>query len=224
MATSALTGSVASGSLKTNFPFSSNDTITFGTKKNSNPLPVSLLDFNAECIDKGVTLEWATASETNNDFFTIEKSDNATDWEKLGEVDGAGNSTIRTNYSFTDNNNANTAKYYRLKQTDFNGEYKYFTPLAIECGGMDNMNVEIYPNPFQQQVYLNISNLSTPIVHVTICNIVGKVIYEQHFDNIQGQRLFASFNLQDMDCGMYFIEVNCGANKRNFKIVKDQKE
>jgi len=98
------------------------------------PLPIELLSFTANADHEFVRLHWATATETNNDFFTIERSTNLNDWEVLGFIDGAGNSSRPLQYVFTDYNPLSGISYYRLKQTDYDGKYEYFGPLAMQQG------------------------------------------------------------------------------------------
>lgn|GEM_PF-835930 len=108
------------------------------------PLPIELLSFTANVVHESVRLNWATATETNNDFFTIERSTNLNDWEVLGFVDGAGTSSRPLHYSFTDYNPMAGVSYYRLKQTDYDGKFEYFGPLAIQQGlHIDDMSFKV---------------------------------------------------------------------------------
>ncbi|HSV76459.1 MAG TPA: hypothetical protein VLH37_05450 [Bacteroidales bacterium] len=96
------------------------------------PLPIELLSFSVNAGTESVLLNWETATETNNDFFTIERSTDVQNWEILGYVDGAGNSNKPLSYSFTDSQPLEGISYYRLKQTDFDGKYEYFGPVAAQ--------------------------------------------------------------------------------------------
>ncbi len=109
--------------------------ITIASNNSATPLPVELNTFTAEKLSKGNLLKWTTASELNNDFFTIEKLADSTQFESVGIVDGAGNSNQLMEYSLLDNNVRNIINYYRLKQTDFNGDYVYsdLTHLVNLC-------------------------------------------------------------------------------------------
>jgi len=96
------------------------------------PLPIELNSFSAEAADHSIELKWETATETNNDFFTIERSPDVQNWEIIGYVDGAGNSNRPLSYSFTDSQPLDGISYYRLKQTDYDGKYEYFGPVAVQ--------------------------------------------------------------------------------------------
>lgn len=117
------------------------------------PLPIELLSFEAQEVNWGqVQLTWSTATETNNDFFTVERSQDLQVWERIGEVAGAGNSNTGLNYSLSDPAPAGGLNYYRLKQTDFNGDFSYSEVVAAE--------VEIpaqpilYPNPAKEAIFI----------------------------------------------------------------------
>ncbi|PKR80526.1 hypothetical protein CW751_09125 [Brumimicrobium salinarum] len=91
------------------------------------PLPIELISFSADesAFKNQVDLNWSTASEKNNDFFTLEKSTNGKDWELLKTLNGAGNSTHTLKYRWTDQSPYSGISYYRLKQTDFDGKFSY---------------------------------------------------------------------------------------------------
>ncbi|MDG1475608.1 MAG: BNR-repeat neuraminidase N-terminal domain-containing protein, partial [Vicingaceae bacterium] len=88
-------------------------------------LPIELLSYSVACTGNTVQLDWITASELNNDYFTIERSVDAINFEAIATVDGSGNSSSIHNYSWSDDNPINGTVYYRLKQTDFNGAFEY---------------------------------------------------------------------------------------------------
>ncbi|MFH2143515.1 MAG: hypothetical protein ABIJ97_13905, partial [Bacteroidota bacterium] len=101
-------------------------------------LPIELLSFTASCISGVVKCNWATASELNNDYFTIEKSMDATVFEQVGTMQGADNSNTTLYYEFIDNlsynwEGAGRWAYYRLKQTDYDGTYKYSDVVSVNC-------------------------------------------------------------------------------------------
>lgn len=95
-------------------------------------LPIELLSFSGVKVENSNELKWTCASEINNDFFTIERSSDGILYTEIGVVDGAGTSSSITNYTFYDHNPPKTINYYRLKQTDFNGQTEYFEPIVID--------------------------------------------------------------------------------------------
>ena len=110
-------------------------------------LPIELVSFDAQAIDNVVQLNWLTASESDNSFFTIERSNDGFNFETLGYLDGAGNSSSKRTYTFNDRNPAEGINFYRLKQTDFSGDYSYSEVKAINIE-MENLNgIWIQSNP-----------------------------------------------------------------------------
>ncbi len=101
---------------------------------NSDPLPIELVRFAGECGDGSIELKWTTWTETNNDFFTVERSNNGTDFEVVDVIEGAGNSNQSITYNAIDNLPYGGTSYYRLKNTDFNGKHEYSEILAVTCG------------------------------------------------------------------------------------------
>ena len=131
--------------------------------KAAGALPIELLSQSAKCTDKGVEFSWSTATETNNDYFTIERSADGYIFEELGTVKGAGNSNQVLSYSFIDDNFTHNFYYYRLKQTDFDGTSITKPVLALGCENEDVTNLSIgygashistvLNNPIQGNVY-----------------------------------------------------------------------
>lgn len=95
-------------------------------------LPVDLLYFAGKRNGAFNELTWATVSESNSDYFVVEKSKNGSDFEYLSQVNGGGNSTARLDYSIWDNSPFEEVTYYRLKQVDFDGNENYSTTISIE--------------------------------------------------------------------------------------------
>jgi hypothetical protein len=96
------------------------------------PLPIALLDFYVESLGNYNKVTWTTASEHNNDFFTIEKSNNGNSFFPITKYPGAGNSAHPINYSFFDYDVLPTINYYRLKQTDYNGDNETFFIVSVD--------------------------------------------------------------------------------------------
>jgi len=164
-------------------------------------LPIELFSFTAECSSQKVFLKWSTASEKNNDFFTLEHSLDAIHWSDLGKVIGAGNSIVKTNYSFTDEEVYNVISYYRLKQTDFEGQYKYTPILFFNSCAEIGQDIFIYPNPGNGKIKLYYNGDYKAIRDVFIYNSFGETIY--HSETYQ-----LGIDLFDKPEGVYFVHFN----------------
>jgi hypothetical protein len=95
-------------------------------------LPIELLYFSGVVCETGNRLYWSTASESNNDYFNIEKTKDGNIWKSIEIIDGAGNSSNQLYYSFVDEDVESIINYYRLKQTDYDGKFKYSDIISID--------------------------------------------------------------------------------------------
>lgn len=107
-------------------------TMTGGASLNCSPLPIELIGFDGYPKDGYNLLTWVCASEINNDFYTIEKSIDGVTWTSLSNIEAAGTTNTPTLYEYKDFNPYKIINYYRLKQTDYNGSYKYYDIIAID--------------------------------------------------------------------------------------------
>lgn len=131
---------------------SSFGTFTLGSTTSNNPLPIELLSFTANECENAVCLEWQTASEINNDFFTLEKSIDGVAWQSFITLLGAGNSHSTINYNAIDKDPFSGLSYYRLKQTDFNGDFEYSPIVSVFLENQHDQGVTVYPNPASKYV------------------------------------------------------------------------
>jgi hypothetical protein len=97
------------------------------------PLPVELIDFIGEYYNNGIKLYWSTASEINNDYFVLSKSFDGTNYQALTRIRGRGNSNSLTEYIYVDYDVCDTIVYYKIKQVDYDGNYKEYDPIAFKC-------------------------------------------------------------------------------------------
>ena len=126
----------------------------FGSGSSGNALPIDLISFTGEVIEEIepiVLLNWVVASQVNNDYFTIERSRDVYEWEILETITGAGNSNTQISYSLIDDNALRGTSYYRLSQTDYDGETKIFQPIAITIKG-ERKEIEKRTNLLGQSV------------------------------------------------------------------------
>jgi hypothetical protein len=138
-----------------------------------NPLPVEIVDFAVYPCDSHACLSWTTASETRNDYFTIERSNNGLHFETLGKVKGAGNYSGLQKYMMEDGNPYAGISYYRLKQTDFDGTSKYFKTVSFYLS-RDIADFDIFPNPVETNKCM-VKTKQVP-VSLHIYNMLGERI------------------------------------------------
>ncbi|MBO4542028.1 MAG: chitobiase/beta-hexosaminidase C-terminal domain-containing protein [Bacteroidales bacterium] len=184
--------------MKDEYHPAASDIIMFRTDAN---LPVELLYFHATCMGDAVQFEWATASETNNEYFTIERSSDAVNYEEVARIQGAGTTSQRNDYSFMVDNNSTAITYYRLRQTDIDGKYEIFTPIAIQCqNDKAATEISIYPVPANDQV--NIFSSNSPMTRIEIYSIMGAKVAEEQAEGNQ-----TTLHIGNLARGVYAVKV-----------------
>ena len=170
------------------------------TMTNNSPLPVELIGFNVRATKNEVELTWATASETNNDYFTIERSGDGRSFEEIGSIPGKGNSNLRNEYSFSDNKPLTGTSYYRLKQTDFDGQFSYSDIRQIEFkkAGV----IKIYPTIAKDLLTIEMDETNEAAT-VKIADINGHILKEINF--IEAYK--STIQVNDLSSGFYFITI-----------------
>lgn len=185
------------------------------------PLPIKLLYFKAECNNSAVDLSWTTATETNNHFFTIQKSHDGNYWENLAVVQGAGNSSTEKHYNYSDDSNPGLLTYYRLKQTDFNGDSETFVPTAANCGLNEANQVMVFPNPVSGNLSITFFNTDADNIQVELTDVLGKRIYASTIDNAYATGSH-TLNMEKLSDGVYFLKFTADDYTYTEKIVKRQ--
>ncbi len=163
---------------------------------NTNPLPVTLTEFEVECNQNLIEISWTTTTEINNDYFVIEKSFDANTFFELATVQGAGNSNSTINYSITDDSYNGTV-YYRLKQVDFNGATTYYHIKTVNC---NNSSISIYPNPANEKITINTKNFNN--AYVEIYNSIGKLVFRKELKSE-----LTELQTAELSQGMYMLSL-----------------
>lgn len=183
----------------------------------TSPLPIELINFNARLIDDKVKLEWSTITETNNDYFTIEKSLDGEKWNALGVVDAAGNSNQILNYQFFDYNLVQGFQFYRLKQTDFNGKYEFSKIVSVNYMLNNTTETSLYPNPTDGTFIFSIKGGETENISIRLYNVYGQVIMQK--TKLSGNNF--SFDLSEFADGIYYFEASFNGIIKRYKLVKN---
>ncbi|GIV41031.1 MAG: hypothetical protein KatS3mg034_0341 [Vicingaceae bacterium] len=154
----------------------------------NDPLPVELLHFTARCEDGNILLQWATASEINNQWFILEKSINGSEWTQLATLPGNGNSNVIQNYDYIDNISGET-NYYRLWQQDYDGNLKLVAQTAASCPVKNNqLSIQsVYNQGNQTIISVNIPDQGEYFVE--IFDATGKLIYLKHLPLMEGNQI-----------------------------------
>jgi hypothetical protein len=172
---SASAGTVTSQTITSFSPF------TFGSKTHGggvNPLPVVLLNFSAEPDQDIVNVTWSTASEENSDYFFVERSADGINFNETGRVKAAGNSSSVKEYSLTDNTPLEGMSYYRLKQTDLNGQFTYSNMVKVNINA-NREEMIIYPNPAADKFNIQLTKNMKDEILVVVADIFGEEQYSK---------------------------------------------
>ena len=173
-------------------------------------LPIELISFEAKLNEKNVELHWSTASEKNNDFFTIERSTNGTTFEFVTKKDGAGNSTTQKDYSATDENPTEGTSYYRLKQTDFDGKFEYSNLVAVDFEkNSSGCVLTVYPNPCTSECTIDLAecdNSESPEINVELVDASGRKVYSKvPLRDDKGSFSFTFDSKNNLKPGIYIV-------------------
>lgn len=177
----------------------------------ANPLPIELLEFNAIPLKSVVHLNWITASEINNDYFTIERSVDGVDFEPYAIMHGAGNSASLQYYSLVDTNPVNGLSYYRLKQTDFDGAFDYSDIKSVFF--REELDLTLYPNPANSAFELRGKHLDESVIKIVDALGQTVVIDPSIHDG------FISFETNELRNGIYFVEITYKVERQVLKLV-----
>lgn len=177
-------------------------------------LPIGLIYFNGLNEHSYNSFSWSTATEINNDYFTLEKTTDAVNFIEVVKSNGAGNSNTPLIYSIIDYYPTKGLSYYRLKQTDFNGEYTYSKLVMIDVPSQLTEDFSIYPNPFSTSATITISGASQlKNVELRIYNNLGEEVMVKIINS-----QITTLDTKDFLSGIYFYQLT-----DNNKIIQSGK-
>ncbi|HSD62897.1 MAG TPA: C25 family cysteine peptidase, partial [Ignavibacteriaceae bacterium] len=174
-------------------------------------IPVELTGFTAGAEGNSILLNWVTATETNNAGFDILRSTDGSKWEKIGFVEGAGTKSTNTNYSFKDQELKTGSYFYRLKQIDYDGSFKYSDKVNAKIYSPDKYSLEQnYPNPFNPVTTIRFTIPKEVMVSLTVYNIVGEKVRELKNEIMKPGYYQVDFDAAKIASGIYFYRLQAG--------------
>ena len=177
-------------------------------------IPVELISFSASLSKNAVNLNWATATETNNKGFEIQRKSKSGDFKVIGFAEGAGTTTEKQNYTFVDQFLTESNYQYRLKQIDFNGSYSYSNIVEIELAFIPEESelVQNYPNPFNPVTFISYQIASNSFVTLKVFDVLGNQVAElvNEYQNAGSYNIQFSTNSFKLTSGTYFYELRAG--------------
>ncbi|MBI3133712.1 MAG: DUF2341 domain-containing protein [Bacteroidetes bacterium] len=170
-------------------------------------LPIELINFNAISMQNNdVEIVWATASEINNAYFTVERSQDGITWEIVKKINGAGNSSSVLNYNAIDSYPFSGISYYRLKQTDFDGQSSY---SEIRSVTIQDTQITIYPNPTNNHITL--TDNKAELGQILICDMLGRDVTPQT-QQINKTESIVVVDLSNLNPGIYIVKTKTTAS------------
>ena len=186
-------------------------------------LPVELILFTATANGKGVALHWITASEKNNENFTVERSGNGKAFRSIRTLPGAGNSQVQSRYDLVDEQPLPGMSYYRLRQTDFDGTSTYSPVRAVSMAGLGEKTLQVYPGSAAQEWVVS-STLPAEMVAggsagVKVYDALGRV---QQVTSVADAALAGRWllDLHALPAGVYIVRLVTSTGSVSQRIVK----
>jgi hypothetical protein len=175
-------------------------------------LPISLINFTSSCSNETTILSWATASEINNDYFTIAGSPDGENWTEIARTDGAGNSTNKVEYEIAIPISTKRMNYYHLKQTDFNGDFTKSKIIShVKCAEKKE-KLLVYPNPAKENLNLRFSGETKEVISIDVFNVFGEAVYHKN-------SYLSTISLSGLKNGVYNLAIQTNANTIITKFV-----
>lgn len=179
-------------------------------------LPVELLFFRGAPKSSDILLEWATASEQNNDFFEVQRSVNGRDFELLGKVPGAGTHNGLLTYEFTDRQPKPGINYYRLRQVDYDGAFEYSDIISVKVEGKQS-GIGLFPNPAFEYVEVSLPvSWSDHATDIFLRDLSGKVVRQLRFSNLDGPLRVSTEGLPG---GYYTLQASNGRELLSERLI-----
>ena len=177
----------------------------------NSPLPITLIDFHGMADKRGITLEWATASEVNSASFVVERSKDGGEFQPIVTVSGQGTVATHTDYSYLDAT-AFGRNYYRLKSVDFNGSSALSKMILVDAGAV----FAVYPNPIVNRKFtVEFSDNDASPVYVVLIDQLGRTYEHAEFENARQEIELA----ESIPSGIYFLKISKGRTQKTIKVT-----
>ena len=186
------------------------------------PFPVEFLYLKATTKSNSILLDWATASETNNAGFNLERSTDGVNFTYLSFTQGNGTTQQTSYYNYDDQSVSRNVKYfYRIKQLDLNGAFKYSNIVEGMLTDKPVFAASLYPNPTDGSLYLNINQPADGVITVKFYNAIGQSVFFKEYDLKSGDhQLDLSQYLESLSSATYQAVISNGSDVISTKVIK----
>ncbi len=186
---------------------------------NGMPLPITLKSFEGDENKEGITLNWTTSIEKDNNYFILERSKGFNQFEEIGTLNTKapdGNSKEEIHYSFIDESPLPGTAYYRLKQIDKDGTGTYVGLIAFEAEH-SGFSPHLFPNPAEDKAYLYLSSENTEDISIEVRSLDGKIKASYNADILAANKLL-ELELSNIEAGIYLLEITTNAHKETLRL------
>lgn len=180
------------------------------------PLPIELTSFIGKANSRGNLLTWSTASETNNSYFTLLSSTDGISWKEETKINGAGTAKGVSNYEYLDRHVEGEVVYYKLSQTDYNGDSEEFDIISVVRNSGEEIG--LYPNPSSGDFTLSYYSKSKQDIDIKVFDNLGKPVYNSSSKLNRGSNQI-DISLEKVKSGIYFVRTIVDNEQINQKIV-----
>ena len=198
------------------------DDVKFALCPEGGPLPVEFLKINARQKGSGVSVEWSTSQELNSKYFAIEKSaDGNANWNVVASINAAGNSSTIKNYNAYDPAPFKGVNYYRIKQVDQDGHFKYSKIVSVKLNS-NKTGISVLANPFHNMLTVDLSSATDQVISARLVDIAGKQVAAEKWSIGSGSTRKEFSNVAALQQGMYILTIrNAGGEiLYNNKVIK----
>jgi len=184
-------------------------------------LPVDFLGMEVECSNGGYnTVTWKTASESNSDYFVLERSRDGIHWTEITELKAAGTSNKENHYTHYDLGAGRYFEgYYQLTQVDYDGKFKIYDPVSVQCNKEAEYQVAVYPNPVTDKMLVTVYSLKSSHIEIDLTNLSGQILTQREFELEKGMNVF-EFDLASYKKGLYIIYVKDEEHFQSLSVSK----
>ncbi|HSY77916.1 MAG TPA: T9SS type A sorting domain-containing protein, partial [Bacteroidia bacterium] len=182
-------------------------------------LPIQLMSFTASNTGDAVQLQWATGSETDNNYFTLGRSTDGVNYTTIVTVKGAGNATTEHTYSYTDISAPAGTDYYRLQQTDYDGTITTVGTTVATIAATATTQATVFPNPVRNMCIVSFTDALQENIQVTVYDCTGREAATMNTQTNKGKNAI-ELNTSALAAGIYFVTIPVSGSTLKARFVK----
>lgn len=191
-----------------------------GSPGNEVPLPITLLNFDAQSYGRQVLLGWQTGMESNNDHFEVERSADAAAFQFIASVASHGNSVTRQSYQAIDPNPYRALNYYRLRQVDKDGNAQYSKIVSVDMStNATGYSIKVYPNPASKTISIDLTSPRGMSSMLSLYNAEGRLIARRYCPLMTGLNQL-TWDISHLSAGIYYCKVENTADWPVISFIK----